>query len=359
MAENDSGQEKTEAATPRRRQSAREEGQVPKSAELNTTLLLTTGVITFYYFSKDFMEQLADSMIYYTQQAATLDITEDSVTLFLWEAAKRTLWILAPFFVIFVITAIVINIAQVGFTLNPAGLQLKFNKLNPINGIKNLFSARGRMQLARAMLMMLIIAPVIVYTVYAAIPEHMSLVTVEAKDILIFMGKKAFDLAKKALVFMLIFAIIDYVYQRWQFEKDLKMSKEEVKQEMKDSQGDPKIKQRIRSIQQEMSRKRMMQKVPEAEVVVTNPTEYAIALKYNPEENPAPVVIAKGKNLLAQKIKGIAIEHDIPIVENKPLAQSLYKLVEVGGLVPPDLYQAVAEVLAYVYKLTNKIKQEV
>ncbi|MBD3265645.1 flagellar biosynthesis protein FlhB, partial [bacterium] len=194
---------------------------------------------------------------------------------------------------------------------------------------------------------------------YQSMPSNMLLVFLDIKDIYIHMGVKTLDLAIKALIIMLILAIIDYAYQRWQTEQDMKMSKEEVKQEMKDVQGDPKIKQRIRSIQQEMSRKRMMEAVPEAEVVVTNPTEFAVALKYDAESEPAPIVVAKGKNFLAQKIKMIAMENDIPIVENKPLAQSLYKLVQVGGVIPPELYQAVAEVLAYVYKLTEKTPREV
>ncbi|MDX9754041.1 MAG: flagellar biosynthesis protein FlhB [bacterium] len=358
MAENESGQEKTEQATPRRLQKARDEGQVPKSMELNTTMILISGVVAFYYFADDLYEGIMESIIYYFQQSAYLNITEESIQMLTWEIGLRVLTILAPFFLIFMVVALVINVAQVGFILVPTALQPKFNKINPISGLKNLFSMRGRVQFIKAVLKMFVIAPVMVYTVYKGLPDTMAMIDMDIKDIIIFIGYQSLDLAIKALIIMFILAILDFTYQRWQQSQDLKMSKEEVRQEMKDVQGDPKIKQRIRSIQMEMSRRRMMEKVPEAEVVVTNPTEYAVALKYDSAEHPAPIVLAKGRNLIARRIKEIAKEHNIPIVENRPLAQSLYKLVGVGNMIPPDLYQAVAEVLAYVYKLTRKVNTE-
>jgi flagellar biosynthesis protein FlhB len=358
MAENESGQEKSEAATPRRRQRSREEGQIPKSMEVNTSILLLSGVIAFYFFADDFYGQIGDSIRLYLHQSATFVISPESIYSFLLGVADRVLVILTPFFIMFFIIALIINIAQVGFVLTPKALRPKLSKLNPIKGIQNLFSMRGRVQLLKSVAKMLIIAPVMIYTVYVNLPDNMILSLVDIKDILIHIGIKSLDLAIKALIIMLILSFLDYIYQRWQSEQDMKMSKEEVRQEMKDIQGDPKIKQRIRSIQQEMSRRRMMESVPEAEVVVTNPTEYAIALKYDPGEFPAPIVVAKGKNILAKKIKDIANEHDVPIVENKPLAQSMYKLVAVGHPIPPDLYQAVAEVLAYVYKLKKRMPEE-
>ncbi len=263
-----------------------------------------------------------------------------------------------PFFIIFVIVALAINFAQVGLLFSAQALRPKFERLNPISGFKRLFSIRGRIELVKAIAKMMVIAPVMIYTVYYALPGMRDLMGYEAKQILIHIGWKALEVAVYALLVMLILSLLDFVYQRWQFEQDLKMTKQEVKQEMKDIQGDPQIKGRIRSLQMEMARRRMMQEVPEAEVVVTNPTEYAIALKYGPNTGlAAPMVVAKGRGALARRIKEIALEHDVPIVENRPLAQSLYKLVEVGDLIPPDLYQAVAEVLAYVYRLKERAHQ--
>ncbi|MFB3787582.1 MAG: flagellar biosynthesis protein FlhB [bacterium] len=354
MADTESGQEKTEPATGRKRTRAREEGNVPKSHEVNTTLVLIAGVASFYYLAGHYFGGLMEAVRYYLQESAR-PVTPDSYYSILLEAGLRTLIIVFPFLLILTVAALAINLLQVGFLLSGKPLIPRFGRMNPAQGIKRLFSARGAVELVKSMGKIFIIAPVMIYTVYKEIPNLMGLVEMEVRDSMIYMGYACFDLAVKALLIMIVLAIADYAYQRWQHEKDLRMTKEEVRQEMKDIQGDPKIKSRIRSIQIQMARQRMMEQVPQAEVVVTNPTEYAVALKYTPDEHPAPQVIAKGRNLLAQRIKEIALEHNIPIVENRPLAQSLYKLVGVGGLIPPDLYQAVAEVLAYVYKLTRRI----
>lgn len=354
MAETETGQEKTEPATGRKRMRAREEGNVPKSHEVNTTLVLTAGVVSFYFLAGHYFGSLMEAVRYYLQESAR-PITMDSYYSLLLEIGLRTLLIVLPFFLIVAVAALAINLLQVGFLWSGKPLIPRFSRMSPAQGLKRLFSARGAMELAKSMGKIFLIAPVMIYTVYKEVPNLMGLVGMEVGDSVIYMGYACFDLAVKALLIMILLALADYAYQRWQHEKDLRMTKEEVRQEMKDIQGDPKIKSRIRSIQIQMARQRMMEQVPQADVVVTNPTEYAVALKYSPEEHPAPQVVAKGRNILAQRIKAIAQDHNIPVVENRLLAQSLYKLVEVGGLIPPDLYQAVAEVLAYVYKLTRRI----
>ncbi|MGC9327591.1 MAG: flagellar biosynthesis protein FlhB [Candidatus Hinthialibacter sp.] len=355
MAESESGQEKTESATPRKREKAREEGQVPKSQEVNTAFLMIAGVAAFYLFSDDYWYGLADACQYYLRYCAEVSITEASIYTVLLEAALRTLLIAAPFFVFFFIMGVVANLFQVGFLFSAKPLTPKFEKLNPISGMKRLFSARGAMELLKSIGKIFLITPVMIYIVYKDIPEILGLTGMGVLDALIFIGYEALELSLWAILILVILAIVDYIYQRVQHERDLRMTKQEVKQELKDVQGDPQIKGRIRSIQREMARRRMMEKVPEADVVITNPTEYAVAIQYVPSDMPAPQVIAKGKHLNAQRIKEIALKHNIPIVENRPLAQSLYKWVDVGGLVPPDLYQAVAEVLAYVYRLKNRV----
>ncbi len=357
MAESETGQEKTEPATARKRQKAREDGNVPKSQEINTVVLLIAGVAAFYFFCDNFYGQIMSAIEFYLENCATRMVNDQEVHPIFIELYLRVIKILWPFFLTFVIVALIANFSQVGFLISGKSIQPKFEKINPAKGIKRIFSARGAMELTKSIGKIFLIAPVMMFSVYGSIDDFKGLITVGVGDSMIFMGYEALEMAIKAILIMLVLAIIDYTYQRWQHEKDLRMTKEEVKQEMKDVQGDPQVKSRIRSIQREMARQRMMKEVPEAEVVVTNPTEYAIALKYDPDEQPAPIVVAKGRHLLAQRIKEIAIEHDVPIVENRPLAQSLYKLAEVGGLVPPELYQAVAEVLAYVYKLNNKAYQ--
>ena len=355
MAESESGQEKTEPATARRREQSREEGQVAKSQEVTTALLLIAGVASFYIYIDDYWTNLFDAAYFYIGSCAITPLSEDSIHAVMMDVGMRTLLIVLPFFLIFFVVGVVANLFQVGFMLSSKVLQPKFSKLNPVSGIKRLVSARGGMELLKSIGKIFLIAPVMIYIVYSDIPEMMGLSGLGVKDGLIHIGYEALELALWAILILIILAIVDYVYQRWQHERDLKMTKEEVKQEMKDIQGDPQIKGRIRSIQREMARKRMMEEVPSADVVVTNPTEYAVAIRYAPDVSPAPQVVAKGKHLHAKRIKEIANEHDIPIVENRPLAQSLYKLVEVGGVIPPDLYQAVAEVLAYVYRLQNRV----
>ncbi len=357
MAESESGQEKSEPATARKREKAREEGQVSKSQEVTTTLLLISGVVAFYLYMDEYWYGLADATQYYLQSCASIPLTVESIQSVLLEVAARTLYIVMPYFLIFFLVGIAANLFQVGFIFSNKALIPKFSKLNPLEGMKRLVSARGIMELAKSVGKIFLIAPVMIYIIYTDIPDMLGISGLGVKEGLQHIGDEALELALYALLILFILAVIDYAYQRWQHEKDLRMTKEEIRQEMKDTQGDPQIKGRIRSIQREMARKRMMEEVPKADVVVTNPTEYAIAIRYAPDQSPAPQVIAKGKHLNAKRIKDIAIEHHIPIVENRPLAQSLYKLVDVGGFIPPDLYQAVAEVLAYVYRLQHRTQE--
>lgn len=353
MAESESGQEKSEAATPRKREQAREEGQVPKSQDANTAFMLIAGVVAFYSFAPSLYMTLTEYIRHYLAQIDTI-VNDVSIYGILIEIALRVLYLVAPFFIILFIAALAINYLQVGVLFSSKALQPKFNRINPISGIKRLFSLRSVVELLKSMGKMFIIIPVMIYTIYALLGTMPDVMNLDVLEILGYLGLNALDVAIRALIILIVLAVIDYSYQRWQYEKDQRMTKEEVKQEMKDVQGDPQIKARIRSVQQEMSRKRMMQEVPEADVVVTNPTEYAIALKYTAGEMEAPRVIAKGRGAIAKKIREIAIDSSVPIVENRILAQSLYKLVEVGGYIPADLFQAVAEVLAYVYRLNNK-----
>lgn len=354
MAENPGGQEKTEPATPRKRQQAREQGNVPRSQDLNTTLMLVAGVAAFYLFAGYFYGNIAGNIRYFLDNSAQYDITPDSAPGLMIDIGLRVLWIVFPFFAIFYLVAILSNLVQVGFLLTAEPLKPNPQKINPAEGIKRLFSMRTNVELLKSIGKMFVITPVMIYTIYEIIGALPSLMNYEMLDILVHIGYGALDVAIRALIILILLSVADYAYQRWQHEQDLKMSKEEVKQEMKDIQGDPQIKSRIRSIQQEMARKRMMREVPEADVVVTNPTEYAVALRYRSGEMAAPRVVAKGRGAIARRIKEIAAEHGRPVVENRLLAQTLYKLTEVGDAIPPELYQAVAEVLAYVYRLNNR-----
>ncbi|MBZ0258601.1 flagellar biosynthesis protein FlhB, partial [bacterium] len=329
MAENESGQEKTEDPTSRKMSKAREEGNIPKSTEVNNTMMLIAGVIAFYNFGGEFVFNVGEAIRYYFDMAARYEINDASYHALMLNVGLRVLYILWPFFAIFVFAALLTNIMQVGFMFVPNKLAPNMKKLNPVEGIKNLFNMRSRVELLKSVIKIFFITPVMIYFINYRMPEFMNLPLQDTRDILTHVAVRALEVSIWAIIIMLLLAIADWIYQKWQNKDDLKMTKEEVKQEMKDAQGDPKIKSRIRSIQMEMARQRMMEEVPEAEVVVTNPTEFAVALKYQTGDMAAPQVVAKGRNHLARRIREIAVANNVPIVENKPLAQSLWKLVEV------------------------------
>ena len=240
---------------------------------------------------------------------------------------------------------------QVGFQINTEAMTLKLIKLNPISGMQRLASLKSLVELAKSMIKILFIGSIAYLLVKSDLQEFPSLIQQEVGQILVFIARISLKISFFVCLAMIILAVLDYIYQRWQYEQDLKMTKQEVKDEHRQTYGDPKVKARIRGVQMEMARRRMMEAVPEADVVITNPTRLAIAMKFDAREMIAPRVLAKGSGHIAQRIREIALENKIPIVEEKPLAQALFKMVEIGDYIPAELYRAVAEVLAYVYRL--------
>lgn len=263
--------------------------------------------------------------------------------------------IIGPIFAIVLVVSITASFAQVGalFTLEP--LKPKFSKLNPINGIKRIFSLRGLAELVKSLMKIAIIGIVAWQSIRAEENYIVKLMDQDLAVAAVYISSTAIDVAIKICAMMLIIAILDYGYQWWQYEKDLRMTKQEVKEEYREMEGSPEIRQRIRQKQREMSMRRMLSEVPKADVVITNPTHYAVAIQYDAEKAPAPVVIAKGIDFMALRIRDIAKDNGVETVENKPLAQVLYKSVDIGQQVPPELYQAVAEILAFVYQLKGKV----
>jgi flagellar biosynthetic protein FlhB len=348
-------QEKTERATPRRRRDARKKGQVAQSREVSSVLILMTTMGVFYF---------AGSWIFYNLSGLFSGIYESIGIQALNNAAEAVLFsrtifhylvsILIPIFLPIVVAAIVANIVQVGFEMHSQPLQPKLSKLNPISGMKRFLSLKSLVELIKSLVKIVVVGGI----AYAIIAKEMryfpSLMHKSVLDILLFIAAVAFKIFFFVCLVLIILAALDYAYQRWQHEKSLKMTKQEVRDERKQTEGDPKIKARIRSIQLEMAQRRMMEAIPEADVVITNPTQLALAVKFDATEMIAPKVLAKGAGFIAERIKEIAREHNIPIVEDKPLAQTMYKLVEVGDLIPVELYRAVAEVLAYVYRLKGQ-----
>jgi len=345
-------QERTEKATARRRQEARKKGQVAQSREIPSVLILITS-LGFFYFAGSWMfsyllELFAD--IYGQVDTLRLDQPVDA-ELFATRVFKHVFAVLAPFFTPIVVAAIAGNVFQIGFEIHGKVMMPTLSKLNPITGLKKFVSLRSGVELGKSVLKLLCVGGIAYLLLKRELAGFPPLMQHSVGDILVFTGRVAFKICFFICLALIVLAILDYFYQRWQYEKDLKMTKQEVRDERKLYEGDPQVKGRIRRMQLEMSRHRMMQAVPEADVVITNPTRLAIALKFDAQKMIAPTVLAKGAGALAQRIKEIAEANQVPVVENKPLAQALYKMVEIGEVIPVELYQAVAEVLAYVYRL--------
>ena len=348
-------QEKTEKATPRRRQDARKKGQVAQSKEISSVLILMTIMGIFYFAGSWIFYNLSGIFTGIYGNIGTLSLNNATeADLFLHTVFEYLISILIPIFLPIVVAAVVANIAQVGFEMHGQPLQPKLSKLNPISGMKKIVSLKSMVELVKSMFKIVIVGGVAYVIVEKEMHYFPSLMQQSVVDILLFIASVTFKIFFFVCLVLIFLAALDYVYQRWQHEKSLKMTKQEVQDERKQTEGDPTIKARIRSIQLEMAQRRMMEAIPEADVVITNPTHLALAIKFDAKEMIAPTVLAKGSGFIAERIKEVAREHNVPIVEDKPLAQAMFKLVEIGDFIPIELYRAVAEVLAYVYRLKGQ-----
>lgn len=350
FADDDGTGEKTEPATPRRREEARRKGQVFKSADLNSAVIMLAGAVVLFITFPYMVEQLKEFTELYILDRTLTDFTNDYVYKLLIEVLILLGKILFPVFLTTFITALIITYLQVGFVFSSEPLNPKLSRLNPIEGFKRIFSKRALVELTKALLKV-IITGYIVYTVfkkyYTIFPRFIDM---ELAQTLVVLSQIVFEIALKVGIFFIIVGVLDYIYQWYEYEKSIKMSKYDIKQEYKQIEGDPHVKARQRQIQREAAMRRMMTEVPKADVVITNPTHFAVALRYDAETMDAPTVIAKGQDFLALKIKEIAAQYDVTIVENPPLARTLYYALDIGSEIPEELYQAIAEVLAYVYK---------
>ena len=345
--------DKTEKPTPRKLRKAREKGQIARSREIPMAATLMGMLIILYYFGSNIVQNLEMEISHQLRLNIPQELTVSVVSTMFRDITFRMAVLLVPIFIAIAVISIVSNVAQGGLAVSSESLRPKFNKLSPTQGIKKIISKTGLVNLAKSLL--LIVAVGIIS--WQVVSDHMSiyprLILMDIRQIFHWTITISFKILIRVALLLIFISLADYIFQKYQFKKQLKMSKQEIKDEYKEMEGDPVTRGRIRRIQREMARKRMMADVPTADVVITNPTHYATALSYKMDSMEAPKVIAKGTNLLAQKIKDLAREHDIPIVENKPLAQALYRTVKVGDYIPMDLYKAVAEILAYVFKARN------
>jgi flagellar biosynthesis protein FlhB len=353
MAE-ENDQEKTEQATSKRRQDAREKGQVAKSRELASVAVLGACLVYFYFGASAIATRLMELMRTSFRKSGHMTITIDNIQPLLADLAFQTFALLAPFLLVTIIAALMINILQVGILFSSEAITPKFSKIDPFKGLQRLFSLRSLVELVKNILKMAIVGFVAYLTIRGESHKLFSLMDLGVMDILGYIGEVSFKILYSTCWVLLILAVFDYGYQKWEHERSLKMSVKEIKEENKQTEGDPLIKGRIKRLQREMARKRMMAAVPKADVVITNPTHLAIAIRYEPETMNAPCVVAKGADFLAEKIKEIARNSGVPVIENKLVAQVLYKMTAVEQAVPENLYKAIAEILAHVYSFKQK-----
>ena len=356
FAKDGEGGEKTEPATAKKLKDARKEGKVAKSKELTSAFDL----IVLFLCLKIFVSYVGGNLLglfdlVYGNMADFVRINEgymssQAVSTVLFPVIIRWLLTVLTFFAFGVVITFLISVIQVGWTVSAKPMQPKLSKFNPINGFKRIFSKDTLFELVKSIFKV----GIIIYIAYTSVRDEAGhlfiLYELDLKQAIALVGTLIIDIGLKISIVYLIIGIADYAYQKWKFNDEMKMTKQEVKDEFKNTEGDPQIKGRQRRKMQEVSQRRMMQDVPKADVVITNPTHYAVALKYEAEVRPAPYVVAKGEDYLAQKIKEVARENNVEIVENKPLARMLYSNVDIGADIPPELYQAVAEILAVIFQ---------
>lgn len=361
FAKDGPGGEKTEPATEKKLQDARKEGQVAKSREIANGLgLLSLFLILKFYvgtMGTRFLEMFHAS---YNSIPETLtfwhgNMPQSEMRLLFNQLMVEILLIIAPILLIGCVVAFLSDVVQVKWKVTGKPLKPKFSKLNPINGFKKIFSVNALVELIKSIAKI----GLIIYIAYSYLQDKVvllfSLYDMPLLQAIGLAGEMVTDLGIRIAAVYMVIALADYIYQKFKFSQDMRMTKQEIKDEFKQAEGDPQVKGKIRQKMRESSQRRMMQDLPRADVVITNPTHYAVAIQYDPDVADAPVVLAKGADHLAARIREAAKENHIEIVENKPLARMLYANVEVGQMVPPELYQAVAEVLAFVYKLQGKI----
>lgn len=347
--------EKTEKATPKKRQDAKKKGQTAKSQDINTAIGLLA-VFSFLMFGASYFGDGVFSIFKHTfQDYMHMQLTEKTVQIILVQTLKEIALLLGPIMLVAFIAAVGSNLMQVGFMMTTEPLIPKLEKLDPIKGLKRIFSLRAIVELLKSILKIGFVGGVTFFVLWNSIDEVLGLAYKPVAATLKTMASLLVQMGIAASIALLFLSIFDFLYQRYDFEKNIRMSKQDVKDEYKNTEGDPLIKSKIKQKQREMAMSRMMQEVPQADVVITNPTHYAVALKYDEDKADAPVVIAKGVDFIAQKIKLIAGENEIVMVENRPLARSLYSQTEIGQTIPDEFFKAVAEILAYVYRIKHKI----
>ncbi|RCW70701.1 flagellar biosynthesis protein FlhB [Saliterribacillus persicus] len=347
--------EKTERATPKKRQDSRKKGQVAKSQDVNTAILLFFVFIILLVIGNSLRNSMTamyrKSFTEYIHQEVNVFQLPDMFVDYTIEIAIA----LTPIMLMAIVAGLASNLMQIGFLFTAEPLQMKLNKIDPIQGAKRIFSVRALVELVKSLLKITVVTTITFSIIWMNIDEMLMLADKGINGSLAFFSSITLQMGIAASIGLLIISVVDYTYQKYDYEKNIKMSKNDIKDEYKNIEGDPLIRSKIKEKQRQMAMQRMMSEVPQADVIITNPTHYAIAIKYDEDKADAPYVVAKGVDIIALKIREIAKNHQIMTVENRPLARSLYDKMEIGDLISEDYFQAVAEILAYVYRVQRKI----
>lgn len=354
MSEDTDDAQKTEDPTQKKLDDGRRRGQVAVSRELNTWLMLTVGTLVLGMMAPTFMNDIRLALIPYLSTPDLIRIDPANAGQQLFETVKAVFAAIFFPLLFFFIIAMLGPVLQNGFVYSPKALEPKFEKFDPVRGVKRLVSIKQTMEFVKGVVKLAIVGTIGILAVMPALDAIDIVPTLAIPDFLSVLHELVMQMLVAILAVLLVIAVADVVFQRQQHTKQMRMTKQEVKDEFKQSEGDPTARQRLRQIRQDRARARMMQAVPEADVVITNPTHYAVALKYKPDEMTAPMLVAKGADLIAAKVREVAKENDIAIVENPPLARALFSSVDLDEEVPQEHYQAVAEIISYVWNLEGR-----
>ncbi len=350
FADDQGSGERTEPATPRRREEARRKGQIFKSTDLNAAVVLIAGTVVIFATLPSMVQNLQDFTTTYLLNRGCHEFTPAYVRLLFAEVMLIMARLCWPILVGTFLAAFLVTFLQVGPVFSAEPLAPKLERINPLSGFKRIFSKRALVELSKSLAKVVITAWIIYSTIKSQFHLFPRFIDMDAAATVKVISSMVFELALKVGLVFIIIGVFDYFYQRYEHEQSLKMSKYDIKQEYKQTEGDPQQKARQKQIQREFAMRRMMAAVPQADVIITNPTHFAVVLKYEADEMEAPMLVAKGQDFVAQKIKEIASAHEVMAVENPVLARTLYYTVEIGAFIPEEMYQAVAEVLAFVYR---------
>lgn len=348
--------EKTEKATPKRKDEERKKGNVFQSQEVVTVLSLLTVFFALRLLGPFIISQITGCIEFFFTQAGATNVpleTESLRTLF-FQSVQVFFFTVMPLLLVCSLTAVVLTMAQTRLLVSGKSMAFKMSRLNPLQGIKKMFSLRSVLELVKALIKITVLGYIAIDKFQQYLPKFLLLIDMQPLEAILLVGDFVWSLTTSACIIFVFLAAADYLYQWWDYEKNLRMSKQEVKEEYKQTEGDPQVKGKIKERQRSQSMNRMMQKVPQADVVIRNPTHYAVAIGYDSDNHRAPVVLAKGQDLVAKRIVALAEENGVTTIENKPLARGLFEAVDLDREIPEQFYQPVAEVLAFVYSLKKK-----